>query len=140
MRLMKTYKLFISHAWKYSHQYQRVLEFLDSAPLFWYEDYSSPEHDPAIDSEIDSGYQELEEALEEQISPVDCVIIISGMYVSHSDWIQTEIELALSYDKPIVGIRPWGSRACPRYVSDAADAIVGWNRNSIVSAIRDISL
>lgn len=140
MRLMKTYKLFISHAWKYSHQYQRVLEFLDSAPLFWYEDYSSPEHDPTIDPYTDSGQEELEEALEAQISPVDCVIIISGMYVSYSDWIQTEIELALGHDKPIMGILPWGSQVCPRYVSEAADVIVGWNTSSIVSAIREMSL
>lgn len=38
--------------------------------------------------------------------------------------------------KPIIGIRPWGNANISQVVQDSAGEIVGWNTESIVSAIR----
>jgi len=62
------------------------------------------------------------------------------LYVSYSYWIQREIELAIDFGKPIIGVKPWGSERVPLKVRDAADEIVGWRTQSIVDAIRRHSL
>ena len=57
-----------------------------------------------------------------------------------TSWIQTEIEIATRYQKPIIGVRPWGQERIPQAVQDAADEMVGWNTYSIVSAVRRYAL
>ncbi len=128
MPMLYTYRIFISHAWKYNEEYYRLIEYLDAAPNFKYANYSVPEHDPA-DGDI-------EEALKKQIRPVEVVLILAGMYVSYSDWIQFEIDFAQQLNKPIIGVELWGLKRTPQAVQDAADEIVGWNTSSIISAIR----
>ena len=132
MPTLYRYKLFISHAWHRSEAYESIIAFLDGAPHFVYSNYSVPE-DRAFDR---MSRAELQEQIREQIRPVDMVIILAGLYVAHSDWIQFEINYAKAIGKPIIGIQPWGSTNTPKAVSDAANEIVGWNTASIISAIR----
>ena len=140
MPSLRTYNLFISHAWSYDDDYFRLVNFLESAPNFRFRNYSVPSHDPLIDPNTTVGYLTLRGMLDNQIRPASCVLIISGMYAAYRQWIQEEIDIAQSYDKPIVGIRPWGSERIPRVVQDAAHAMVGWNTSTIVRAIRLHSL
>lgn len=129
------YQLFVSHAWHRSEDYNRVLEFLNSANNFSYKNFSVPETDPisAKSSQI------LSESIRRQIRPVTVVIILAGIYVSHSDWIQFEIDYAKSLGKPILGIKPWGQVNMPYAVTENSNEIVGWNGQSIVEAIRRLS-
>jgi hypothetical protein len=129
---LKTCDLFISHAWKYDDDYYRLVKLLENAIYFRWRNYSVPQHDP-LDA---NNTPRLAESLKQQIRPVNVVLIISGMYVYHRDWIQYEIEVAQSYQKPIIGIEPWGSQRIPAEVQSAAITMVGWNTNSIVTAIR----
>lgn len=85
-----------------------------------------------------SNYQ-LQEALKDQIRPVSCVLVIGGMYVAHSDWLQFEIDFAKGLKKPIIGIQPWAAERMPTAVTNASNLIVGWNTDSIVQAIRQLS-
>lgn len=140
MPQLKTYDLFISHAWKYNDDYDRLVEMLKSAANFKWRNYSVPEHDPVLDPDDPNDQTTLTEELRGQIRPVNCVLIISGMYVSYSYWIQKEIDISLEYNKPIIGIKPWGNEKVPTAVSNVAKEIVGWNTSSIVSAIRKYSL
>ncbi len=132
MPALKTYDIFISHAWSYNDEYYRLVDMLNAAPNFKWRNYSVPEHDPA-DANSD---RKLREALKRQMRPVNVVLILSGMYAVHSDWIEFEVEFADSLGKPMVGIKPWGQERVPRYVADAVEEMVGWNTSSIVSAIR----
>ena len=135
MPQLHRYRIFISHAWRYNADYYRLINRLDEAPNFLYSNYSVPEHDP-----VDAGNSsKLREELRQQIRPVEVVIILSGMYVAYSDWIQFEIDFAQDLGKPILGIRPWGAQVMPQAVQDAADEIVGWNAPTIVSAIRRLA-
>lgn len=136
MPTLKTYRLFISHAWKYNDEYYRLERMLKSAKNFNFANYSVPEHDP-LGTKTD---KELMAALNRQIRPTQCVLILAGMYVNHRKWIQAEIAIAKGYGKPIVGIKPWGSQVTPVVVTKAAKEMVGWNTNSIVRAIREHSL
>jgi hypothetical protein len=136
MPTLRTYSLFISHAWVYNDDYYRLVDLLNQAPNFSWRNYSVPSHDG-----LDAGNaRELQDALDRQISPTHCVLIVAGMYVAHREWLQKEVQMAQSYGKPIIGIQPWGSHNTPSLVSEAAVAIVGWNTNTIVSAIRTHSI
>ena len=129
---LKTYDLFISHAWKYDDDYYRLVTLLQNANYFNWRNYSVPQHDPLHANNA----RRLAESLNQQIRPVNIVLIISGMYVYHREWIQYEIKVAQSYNKPIIGIEPWGSQHIPTEVQSAAIAMVGWRTDSIVTEIR----
>ncbi len=132
MPYLHDHKLFISHAWKYSDRYKRAVEFLNGAPNFKWSNYSVPEA-KAFEGMTS---EELGEQMKRQIRPVQCVVIVSGMYVIHSDWIQYEMDFAKRIGKPILGIKRWGEKRSPQSVVDCADEMVSWNSASIVSAIR----
>lgn len=137
---LKTYDLFLSHAWKYNDDYYRLEKMLNEASLFKWRNYSVPKHDPVIDSKTYAGKAELTELLRRQVKPVNCVLILGGMYVAYSEWILKEIKLAQSYNKPIIGVYPWGQQNMPLAIQNAATELVGWNANTIVSAIRRNSI
>jgi len=46
MPYLKTYRIFISHAWKYNADYYRLVKMLKNAIYFSWQNYSVPEHDP----------------------------------------------------------------------------------------------
>lgn len=130
MPTLRTYNVFISHAWTYHEDYYRVEKFLNDAPYFQWTNLSVPRHDPILNTE------QIAKELHNQMRPGHVFIILAGMYVAHSEWIQHEINFARRIGRPIIGIRPWASQVVPAAVQNGADEIVGWNGDSIVSAIR----
>ena len=62
------------------------------------------------------------------------------MYANNRDWMKYEIDSAVRMKKPIIAIKPWGNTLTPVYIQNVANEIVGWNTDSIVSAIRMHSL
>ncbi len=133
---LKTYDLFISHAWSYNEDYYRLVNLLNGASNFKWRNYSVPEHD----SFGKLTEKQLLAELDGQIKPVNAVLIVAGMYVNHSNWILKEIEIAQSYGKPIIGLKPRGAQVIPKVVQDAAKEMVGWTTESIVEAIRKHAL
>lgn len=127
------YNLFISHSWTYSDQYQRLINLLDSKYGFNYRNYSVPKDDPIHNAGSD---HLLRQAIERQMKPASCVIILAGVYSTYSKWINIEIELARKMGKKIIAVEPWGSERTSAVVKNAADEIVRWNSDSIVHAIR----
>ena len=135
MPYLHNYRLFVSHAWRYSDGYNRAVRFLNDARNFVWTNYSVPESKAFVGLTN----AQLGDQLKAQIRPTQCVVILAGMYVNHSGWIQDEINFALTLGKPILGIRPWGAERTPTAVQNAADEMVNWNSDSIVAAIRRIT-
>lgn len=133
---LKTYDLFISHAWKYNDEYYRLVDLINEAKWFEWRNYSVPEHDP-LGTMPD---RNLRQALDRQIRPINVFLLISGMYVNHRDWIQNEIDIAKNYTKPIIGIRPRGAERVPTEVQLASVTMVNWNTSSIIDAIRQYAI
>lgn len=126
------YKLFISHSWSYSDEYKRMESLLEDASYFDFENYSVPQKD-AIEGSVDYKLKH------HQIKPASVVIVLAGIYSSHSEMIKKEVRMAEDLDKPILGVEPYGSERTSKYVRNKADEVVGWNTKSVVDAIRDLS-
>jgi hypothetical protein len=132
MPALRTYDVFISHAWTYGDDYYRLVDMLDGAANFDWRNFSVPEDDPLHGGSA----RQLRDGLDRQIRRVHIVMMLSGVYASHSDWMQEELALAEAYGKPIIGIFPRASQRASSTIQEAADEMVGWNTSSIVDAIR----
>lgn len=135
---MNTYNIFISHAWKYTEHYNKVVQWLNEAKedgILKWNNYSVPAHDPLIDPNSSIWKTTLKSELKKQIHPAPIVLVLAGMYVSYSDWIDFEIDTAVNFNKYIIGIEPWGQERIPSKVSNNANITVGWNKNSVINAI-----
>ncbi len=136
---MKTHNLFISHSWSHSNSYNRLVNLLRNRKYFAFKDYSVPRDDPIHNAPTDAA---LRRAIQNQMAPCGVVLILAGVYATYSKWIDKEIDLAESgflLRKPIVAIRPRRSKRISVRVKQAADRIVGWNKDSIVAAIRELA-
>lgn len=135
---LTNYRLFISHSWTYTDAYEKLVSFFDKHPNFKWTDFSVPKDDPVHDAPNQTA---LYNAIKYQISPVNCVIILAGVYSTYSKWINKEIEISKKvFSKPIVAVEPWASERTSQIVKDNADAIVNWQSSSIVEAIRKYSI
>jgi MTH538 TIR-like domain (DUF1863). len=64
-------------------------------------------------------------------------ICLIGPDTHDSKWVNWEIEQAFKQGKRIIGVYTWGAKDSdiPPALEDAADAMVGWNHDTIVKAI-----
>ncbi|MGB0981398.1 MAG: TIR domain-containing protein, partial [Winogradskyella sp.] len=74
--------------------------------------------------------------LKQKILNSDVVLGIAGIYASHSDWMEWELDTALNNSIPIIGVVPRGKERVSTVVSSRAKQVVRWNTESIVTAIR----
>jgi hypothetical protein len=136
MPTLKTYNVFISHAWQDNKDYYNLEDKLDDAPYFRWVNFSKLDNDPLLHPKDPHDKKFLFKELEKQIRPVHCVLIISEMYDRQREWIQKEIDIAKSFGKPIIGIKSRGMNGIPKAVQDAALEIVEmWDSESIIDAI-----
>ena len=133
------YNLFISHSWSYCDAYEKLISLLDEVPYFTYKDFSVPKDDPLRIYNTPYYRSELKNKIKTQMRSCSVILVLAGVYASHSDSINMEIEVAKELDKPIIAIEPWGSENTSLIVKNAATRIVRWNTDSIVSAVREVS-
>lgn len=136
MPFLRNYHIMISHAWDYNSDYETVKRWLNEAPNVAWSDYSVPLSNPL---DVDSD-RELKERLKNRISNCSCVIVLSGMYVAHSKWIDYEIDTAVSYGKPIIGVAPWGQQRIPQKITSNAATVVRWSSSNVVNAVREYAI
>ncbi len=137
--MAKIHNLFISHSWQYPDAYDGLCNLLDNRNYFYYNNYSVPKDDPVHTNGTD---KELIQAIYNRLRLCHVVLIMGGVYSTYSKWINKEIAIAntsFSDPKPIIGIKPWGQTKISSAVQENAIEIVGWNTESIVSAVRNYS-
>lgn len=75
--------------------------------------------------------------LNKQIRPVQCLLVIAGMYATHRCWMMDkEIPFAQTYGKLFIGLPPWGRDRIPESVQAAAHEDGGGGTNFVVATIR----
>lgn len=144
MYFNREYHIFVSHAWTADDEYNRLIGLLNSDRSFNYRNYSIPKSNPLeINAPTVIGRtRQLTVKLKEQVRQASVVIIIAGMYYSHREWIQKEIEIACEMDKPILIVRPRGQERVPSELTKLAEKpkckMVYWSASSIILGIKDI--
>lgn len=130
--------VFISHAWAHSHHYKTLSSWIfdetwtvGQASLNFH-NYSVPKDDPIHNV---PNTQALQDAIYNQVARSHIVVIPSGMYATHSKWIQKEIDAAKLYEKPILAVNPWGQERKAGVVLSNANEGVGWNKKPVINAI-----
>lgn len=70
---LKTYDIFISHAWKYGGNYKNLTDLLDDANYFIYRNYSAPKDKPLqnLDSTDPNTVKEIKSAIDRKIKNVN---------------------------------------------------------------------
>ncbi|MBC6298090.1 TIR domain-containing protein [Listeria sp. FSL L7-1517] len=132
MPYLKNYKLLISHSWNYTYHYDTIKKWLDSSSLFRWANHSISANNP-YDSSTD---KELKEKLTRQISGCSVIIVVAGMYSNYSKWIDYEIDEAVRMNKPIIGLKPWGSERTPLKITNNATVLVNWSSSGLLNAVR----
>jgi hypothetical protein len=127
----QAHRVFISHSWRYEDHYEEVKSLLHNAYGFEYFDHSVSSDEP-IDAQLPN---HLRSKLCDQMRSTSVVLVLAGMYVAHSDWIQEEIEMAADMEKPIIGVIPDGNDQVPNIVEEHATELVEADGRQVLDAI-----
>lgn len=136
LTVAKTYSIFISHSWQHSADLYNLRRLLNDRGYFNVE-FEEVSKDEPIDS-TNAAY--IKRRLTNKIINSNIVLGLAGMYASHSDWIEWELDKALNLDIPIVGVIPQGQERVSVTVSGRSKIDVRWNTESIVAAIREYAI
>jgi hypothetical protein len=124
-------RLFVSHAFEPSDDYDRVFEYLESSHNFYYRNCSDPSRAPHGDREA------MKEELRKQIALAEVVIIPSGLYRRHQELVDFQLNCAKGTDKPVVVLESFGvKQKLPVQLEALGDEKVEWNERDIADAIR----
>mgnify|MGYP003328714263 CR=1 FL=1 len=115
--------------------YKKLVNLLEGRGYFNFRNYSVPKEDP-LDIYGVHYKEKLREAIKDQMRSAQVVLVIAGKYVTYSNSINMELEIAREMGKPVIAIRPHGADAISSVAEKVADEIVCWNADSIVDAIR----
>lgn len=125
-------RLFVTHTFEEHVDYQRVYEYLESSPNFFYVNCAAPDKVPES-----GGKEALKEELRNQIKTAEVVIVPGSMYSEQRDWITYQMDAAQAMGLPLVALEPFGGvQQLPKEVAERADELVGWNERMMVDAIR----
>ncbi len=139
MPSLRQYNIFISHAWSYHDEYDRLEQMLINAKYFNIVNYSAPREKPLAPPDEPVSKAQLKRAITEKIRHAQVVIVIAGMWANHRDWVQYEVDEAQRMGKPILCVLPRGQERSPVDLRNLADKVVKWSVDSIVGAIREIA-
>ena len=134
--MVKNYRVFISHAWQHSGDLLSLRKLLNERGYF-YASFEESSKDEPINS---TNAYYVKRRLAEKISNSNIVLALAGIYASHSQWMEWELDKALELAVPIVGVIPRGQLRVSRIVSSRTKDIVRWNTESIVDSIRALAL
>lgn len=133
--MAKTYSLFISHSWDHDDVLQDLKSLLNSRGYFPAE-YTQIEKDCPINSERAAV---IKANITKRLEQSDVVLAIAGIFASHSDWMQWEMDKAKELGLKVIGVIPRGQERISQEVYSRSVTDVRWNADSIVEAIRSYS-
>ena len=132
----RKYRLFISHAWRHTDEYDALVKLIEPGPDFDWQNLSVPKTRPIEVFELlRQSYRYLVNQLDAEIKRAECFLVLAGMYAAHSGWIQSEMEAAKEFSIPIIAVLPRGNERFPEAVTHAAVEQVAWYRSSIIGAV-----
>lgn len=133
----RTYDLFITHAWRYHHDWTRLVDLLDQVLDQSWRNFSVPWYDPALDINTEVGKNLIYRWLEQQIIPACGVILLSSVHENKGarKWVEIEIEMARKHAKRIVGLPAFGSVSMSPEAAAFVDEVSSWDPAQLISAL-----
>lgn len=137
MEKLKSYDIFLTHAWRFHDDWKKFSELLDGTSGVAWRNFSLPWHDPAMNPNTEVGGRFIRNFLESQIIPVHSVVLLSGVYKINSArrWFDMEVEMARKHNKPLIGIPVLGESIVPDEVSVLCDECCDWDAVQLLAAI-----
>ncbi len=124
-------RLFVTHTFEATADYQRVFEYLESATRFFYVNQSAPDAVPG------SGPNALKDALREQMRGAEAVIALPSLGEQAPELLRFQLDCAGAFDLPIIALEPFGGvGTSPPELAGRAVETVPWNDREIVDALR----
>jgi len=123
--------VFVSHYHEDEDGIKRMKELLG-------DDYSIRNYSVTSDKYNNAENKEyIKSLLRPLINQAGTFICLIGPNTHDSEWVNWEVEQALKQGKRIIGVYLWGAKDSdiPPALEDAADAMVGWNHDTILDAI-----
>lgn len=128
-------RVFVTHCWQDSDDYLRVFEYLESARNFFYRNTSTPDKAPP-----GSSTDAVRDDLRKQIDAAEIVIALASLHNAQPDLTIFQMNYGQSQKKPVLLLRPFGSRAdLWKVLTDRADEVGDWDERSLVDAIRRLA-
>jgi hypothetical protein len=125
-------RVFVTHNWQDTDDYQRVFEYLESARNFFYRNTSTPEQPPS-----GADTESIREDLRRQIDAAEVVITVPSLYEEQPDLAIFQMNYAQSRKKPVLLMQYFGTaRPLPKLLTDRCSETVGWEERGMVDAIR----
>jgi hypothetical protein len=140
MKPLKSYDIFLTHAWRFHDDWTKFSRLMDNTPGIVWRNFSLPWHDPAMNANTEVGGHFIRNFLESQIIPVHSVVLLSGVYAINSArrWFDMEVEMARKHNKPLLGIPAFGEKTVPDEVSSLCDACCGWDAVQLLATIDQV--
>lgn len=123
--------VFVSHYHEDEDNIKRMKDLLG-------DDYSIRNYSVTSDKYNNAHSKEyIKSMLRPLINQASTFICLIGPNTHDSEWVNWEVEQALKQGKRIIGVYLWGAKDSdiPPALEDAADAMVGWNHDTILDAI-----
>lgn len=123
--------VFVSHYHEDEDGIKRMKELLG-------DDYSIRNYSVTSDKYNNAENKEyIKSLLRPLINQAGTFICLIGPNTHDSEWVNWEVKQALKKGERIIGVYLWGAKDSdiPPALEDAADAMVGWNHDTILDAI-----
>lgn len=128
-------RLFVTHCWQDSDDYQRVFEYVESNRNFFYRNTSTPDKPPSAGDP-----EAVREDLRKQINQAEMVIALAGLHAEQPDLTIFQMNYAQSQKKPVLLLPPFGSRIeVSKLLTDRADESTSWEKRSLIDAIKRLA-
>lgn len=137
MEKLKSYDIFMTHAWRFHDDWSKFSALMDNTPGVAWRNFSLPWHDPAMNANTEVGGRFIRDFLESQIIPVHGVVLLTGVHAINSArrWFDLEVELARKHNKPLIGIPAIGEKTVPDEISSLCDACCEWDALQLLDTI-----
>ena len=132
---IKSYGIFITHAWTFHSDYLRLMELLYSSNEFSWHNCSNYQCD-IISKHREQIHSFLPPLLKTQIQNAHCVLLITDLIQEDKYWVKKEIEIAKELNKPIIAIKSHWDTVLPSEIGEKVTEFVDWKPHMIIEAIK----
>lgn len=132
----KEHPIFITDFINFKPTHGTIVKWIDESDINWTNMSQIVTYNP----HNQSFNNEVGHLLENKIKNSSLLILVLDMYNAKENkfWINKEVEIAQKYNKPILATENWNHEDLPTQIHDAPDKYVNWQRDDVLSGIKEL--